>query len=320
MKEIGGYFELELKKKKEYHHDALKLNSGRNCLKYILSTVPPHKVYVPCYICDSLLEPLVELGIKYEFYNIDAHFEILEEIDMKSNDRILYVNYFGMKSCYIDDLSKKYGTKLIVDNTQAFFENPILGIDTIYSPRKFFGVSDGGYLYTRNFHPLYGKLEVDYSVEYAEQLLGRIDKNASFYYTNYQKSENRLSHQPIALMSKLTQRILNSIDYHEIQKIRNSNFSYLHEHLVSLNLYQVEPALIKVPMIYPFLTANNALREKLIEAKIYVARYWNEVLQREVVTEIEKNFVDILPLPIDQRYGRREMKKIVAIIKESVYE
>ena len=35
MKEIGGYFELELHKGGHYHPDALYLNTGRNCFEYI---------------------------------------------------------------------------------------------------------------------------------------------------------------------------------------------------------------------------------------------------------------------------------------------
>ena len=38
---------------------------------------------------------------------------------------------------------------LIIDNAQAFFAKPLLGIDTFYSPRKFVGVSDGGILATK---------------------------------------------------------------------------------------------------------------------------------------------------------------------------
>lgn len=34
--EIGGYFELELKKGTDYHSKALKLNTGRNAFEYIL--------------------------------------------------------------------------------------------------------------------------------------------------------------------------------------------------------------------------------------------------------------------------------------------
>ena len=38
MKSIGGYLELELKKNEEYHKEALRLNSGRNALEYILKS------------------------------------------------------------------------------------------------------------------------------------------------------------------------------------------------------------------------------------------------------------------------------------------
>ena len=56
MKEIGGYFELELNKNREYHKNALKLNSGRNALIFILMNLKPRKIYLPYYICDSVLE------------------------------------------------------------------------------------------------------------------------------------------------------------------------------------------------------------------------------------------------------------------------
>ena len=39
MKEIGGYFELELVQNKEYHFDAIKLNSARNAFKYIIHRI-----------------------------------------------------------------------------------------------------------------------------------------------------------------------------------------------------------------------------------------------------------------------------------------
>ena len=62
-------------------------------------------------------------------------------------------------------------------------------IDTIYSPRKFFGVSDGGYLYTNHYLDQF--LEKDVSSYSSRQLLGRIDKSATLFYADYQKSEER---------------------------------------------------------------------------------------------------------------------------------
>ena len=131
MKEIGGYFELELASKEEYHTSAIKLNSGRNAFKYILKAQNIKKIYIPNFICNSIIEPLVELSISYEFYNIDSNFEIIQEIDLLKDERIFYVNYFALKSKYVKRLEDKYQNNLIMDNTQDFFEKPLKNIDTI---------------------------------------------------------------------------------------------------------------------------------------------------------------------------------------------
>ncbi len=95
-----------------------------------------------------MLEPFKKLGIPYEFYHIDINFEIRECFTLKANEALLYVNYYGLKQRYVEQLANKTGDRLIVDNTQAFYAKPIAGIDTFYTCRKFFGVPDGAYLYT----------------------------------------------------------------------------------------------------------------------------------------------------------------------------
>lgn len=315
MKEIGGYFELELAKKDHYHKHAIKVNSGRNAFKYLLKAQDIIKVYIPCYICNSIIEPLEELSITYEFYNVDNRFEIIQDIELQENEKILYVNYFSLKTDYIKTLAKKYKNRLIVDNTQAFFAKPLIEIDTIYSPRKFFGVGDGGYLFSNYYLDEF--LEIDESYIYSSQLLGRIDQNAASFYSDYQKAEQRLMNQPIKQMSNLTQRILSSIDYQNIKMKRKKNFEYLHKNLKDTNLLVLSDNLDFIPFVYPFMTKDESLREKLINNKIYIAKYWNEVLERISLTNIEIDFVDqLIPLPIDQRYNLGEMKKIVKIVKE----
>lgn len=260
MKEIGGYFELELTKGIEYHSKLLKLNSGRNAFKYILKTKKPNKVYVPNYICDSVIEPLEDLSITYEFYNIEKNFEIVQDIKLQKMEMIFYVNYFALKSEYIRSLADKYNNNLIVDNTQAFFEKPLKGIDTIYSPRKFFGVSDGGYLSTNKF--LDEDLEQDESYASSIQILGRMDKNASTFYDDYQKAEQRLINQPIKQMSKLTENILSSIAYESVIKKRKDNFVFLHNELKDTNLLNLDGKLDFVPFVYPFMIEDKSLRQK----------------------------------------------------------
>jgi len=40
----------------------------------------------------------------------------------------------------VEQLAEKIGSRLIVDNTQAFYAQPLEDIDTFYTCRKFFGV------------------------------------------------------------------------------------------------------------------------------------------------------------------------------------
>jgi len=316
MKEIGGYFGLELASEKEYHTSAIKLNSGRNAFKYILKAQNIKKIYIPNFICNSIIEPLIELFVSYEFYNIDSNFEIIQKIDLLKDERILYVNYFGLKSKYVKRLADKYQNNLILDNTQDFFEIPLKNIDAIYSPRKFFGVSDGGYLYTN--HLLEDLLTFDESYIHSAQLLGRTDKEASLFYNEYKKAEQRLINQPIKKMSNLTNKILSSIDYERIKQKRKENFEYLHNELKEINL--LENIDIKsTPFIYPFITNDVQLREKLIKNKIYIAKYWSEVLDRESISNVEIDFVNkLMPLPIDQRYDFDDMYRILKIIKDNI--
>lgn len=313
-KEIGGYFELEIEKKGDLlHSNALKLNSARNCLKYILNSKKPNKVYIPVYICNSMLQPLRDCDIEYQFYNIDEKLEIMSDLSLKENDFLLYVNYFGLKSDFCKFLADKYGTNLIIDNSQAFFEKSIKNIDTIYSPRKFFGVSDGGYLYTNS--TIDQKLNVDFSYDHISHLVGRIEKSASEFYNIFRLSEECLSNRPIRFMSKLTSSILENIDYEKAKLKRERNFLFLHNHLKISNLLDINIHSLNGPMVYPYLTEDKSLRDELIKKKIYVAKYWEEVEQRPYVNLFEKDLVDkLVPLPIDQRYNLDDMYSIIRAI------
>jgi hypothetical protein len=307
MNEIGGFLELELNNKGEYHSNALRLNSGRSCLLYILRAQKPSKVYVPYYCCNSILEPIQSEGCDYEFYNIDEEFEIATELLLTKNEKLLYINYYGLKTNYIELLANQYGQALIVDNTQGFFVDPIKGVDTLYSPRKFFGVSDGGYLYTDE--KLNEKFEQDYSTETAIHLLGRRDKSASDYYDNYIKSEERLINQPIKLMSQLTRSILNSIDYGSAILKRERNYWFLHSNLKEFNQLRIDLNIIEGPMVYPFLYAKRGIRNSLINKRIYIAKYWSEVKKNDGCSTYTKNLVDhLIPLPIDHRYTIKDME------------
>ena len=314
MEAIGGYFSLELPFREEYHKDAIRLNTGRNCMEYILRVRGYKKVYIPYYTCEVILEPFKKLGIPYEFYHIDIHFEIRDRFTLKADEALLYTNYFGLKQRYVEQLAEKFGSRLIVDNTQAFYAKPLNGIDTFYTCRKFFGVADGAYLYTDKL--LEDEFEQDESWNRMTHLLKRIDLSAEQGFADFRRADDGLENQPIRKMSKLTQRIMQSIDYKAAAMKRRENYLKLHEVLGEENHLQLTLDEEAVPMVYTFLTPIQGLREKLIENKVFVARYWPNVLEWTTKDDIEYLITyQMLPLPIDQRYGEGDMKRITDIIR-----
>lgn len=313
MEAIGGYFSLELPLREEYHKNAIRLNTGRNCLEYILRARGYKKVYVPYYTCKAVMEPINKLGIQYEFYHIDICFEISDHFSLKKDEALLYTNYFGLKQRYVEQLAEEFGSRLVVDNTQAFYAKPLEGIDTFYTCRKFFGVADGAYLYTDK--RLIETFEQDESYDRMAHLLKRIDLSAEQGFVDFRKVDGGLDNQPIRKMSKLTQRVMQSIDYEAAAKKRRNNYMYLHGVLGENNSIELSLDEENIPMVYPFLTSIKGIREKLIENKIFVARYWSNVLDWTTEKDVEYLLAyQMQPLPIDQRYGEGDMKRIIDII------
>ena len=239
-KEIGGYFELELTNNGSFpHSDGICLNSGRNALEYILRTLPNiTHIWIPYFTCEVILEPITKLGIPYSFYHINEDLELETFIELKGYDYLLITNYFGIKDKYITELSQRYGDKLIVDNAQAYYAERLNNIKTLYSPRKFVGIPDGGIAFVDEVF-ISEDIRQDYSYNRCSHLLKRIDLGASQAYVDFKENSHSLSFQPILQMSNLTKKLLFNINYESIRRTRNENFKFLHSHLGHTNRLKI---------------------------------------------------------------------------------
>lgn len=314
MESIGGYFSLELSGGKSYHPQAIALNTGRNCLEYIMRCRNYRKVFIPYYTCEVVMEPFHKLGVPYEYYHINQQLEIAEDISLGSEEALLYTNYYGLKQTYVERLSEQYGKQLIVDNTQAFYAKPIADVDTFYTCRKFFGVPDGAYLYTDAKADF--EMEQDVSYDRMSFLLKRLDLGAEAGYADYQEQRKRLVEQPIKRMSNLTDKLMKGIDYQSVAQRRRDNYRYLHQHLGETNQLSLDLDEEAVPMVYPYLSKDEMLKQKLIEERIYVPTYWSNVL--EWISEKDSEYLLVRNacfLPIDQRYGTGEMERMINFIQ-----
>lgn len=311
---IGGYFELELRGGEHYHKGALCLNSARSCFEYVLRARGYKKVYLPYYTCEIMVQPCQLLHVEYEFYHIDENLEPVELPVLKAGEAFLYTNYFGLKQQCADRLAQHYGSHMIADNAQAFFAQPLPDIDTFYSPRKFFGVPEGGCLYCKA--PMDMELPQSVSYDRMSHLLKRVDVGAEAAYGDFKMNDEALGQQPIMRMSALTEKLLTSLDYDSIIEKRKKNYQLLDQALRQYNQLNLTCSEDTVPMVYPFLPKQNAeLKKKLIENKIFVATYWPNVMDWCKENDWEYQLAQqACFLPVDQRYGEEEMEYMVSEI------
>lgn len=309
---IGGYFELELGSGRGIHSDGLQLNSARNCLKCLLACRSVKHVYMPRYTCAAILEPLEQLELSYSFYSIDDRLEIADSIELGPDEWILYTNYFGIKSQYASSLPVTYGSNLVLDASQALFFTPPADVPTFYSPRKFVGVPDGGILCSASGSDR--DWDFDTSCGRFEHLIKRIDFGPEHGYSDFRTNDASLADQPIRAMSRLTRRLLGSIDFEAVRAKRAENYGTLHHALAQSNRLAL-PMVADGPMVYPYWTTDTTLRQRLLAEGIFVATYWPGVFERCGQGGLEQELVSkLIPLPLDQRYGPQEMRRIIEVV------
>lgn len=324
-KEYGGYLPLETKIGKDYFSkygsdNVVRTNSAKAAIYFAVQKMKPTKLYVPYYMCNSVLHMLAGSGVCVEKYWLnDELLPTLEKTDVKAENTqtigILIVNYFGVMDQKISQLVGQY-KNVIIDNSHAFFCPPILREDVynVYSCRKFVGVPDGGYLVSKtqlslelepdriSHHFSYLVVSQEYSMNeaYTEKI-----ESDKYFYDNYKG------------MSRISQGLLSSVDYEFIKQKREENFNMLHGLLKAYNQFLLEGN-NTAPYLYPFRPKKNyegntidvsALKKSLVAQKIYTPTLWRELITSEyeetLEYQISKNTVF---LPIDQRYDVQDME------------
>lgn len=317
MKEIGGYIEFEHYHNPMLHENAVKLNCGRSGLVYLIKARKIKRIAIPYFQGGSVVNACRRYGVDVRYYHIDTGF-LPERFEILDDEWLLLVNYYGQLTReHILGLLKNY-RRVILDNTQAYFDMPLPGVDTIYSCRKFFGVPDGGILYT-DVH-LKEELSQDESMDRIRYLMGRFERSASEFYASSTENERRFDTEPIKKMSRLTENLLRAVDYEFVRDRRTDNYLFLHERLGEHNLLDVRKA--EGAFAYPLMLEDgNTVRKKLISNKVYVPTLWPTVIDTMSEDSLEYRLaMNILPLPCDQRYDKGDMRIICDLIENDIRE
>ena len=241
----------------------IKLNTARNCLRYLIKAYNIGTLHVPYYMCPSVKNILKKEIVDVKYYHIDGKFMPTEKF--KSSSFILYPNYFGICTNNVRILEKQY-RNLIVDDTHSFYSKP-MGLASFNSLRKFFqmqyGIMDGAYLYTEKTLERPFRTAEDYEI-YEEMTDERIIKN-----------EQRLDNELIMYISKTTEKIMGEINF-EQEKITRLNNYYKYEKLFKdTNELSFSIDTNEYPFVYPYFTHDEEKGTELIKKGLRIYRYWN---------------------------------------------
>lgn len=312
-KEIGGYFEMELQNNKNPFEKSYHFNFARNAIAYYFKSLKISTVHIPTFLCKTIAESLVKNNISIKYYNINNILspEIPQITNL--NEGLLIVNHFGLLN---NDFISSFNINpnVLIDNSHAFFFPQSKVNDCVFSPRKYFGIVDGAYLKTKTKITSYSNLAIFNASPYTAPLMLRLDGETEKGFMEYKINQKAFSKIPIMKMSKLSTKIMESIDFKNIKDKRINNFRYLKKQLSTVNILNLDN--ITSTFCYPLLLKNgSSLREKLIFNKIFIPKYWEEVLENQMSNEYDKFLTNnIIALPIDQRYSIEEMKIITNLI------
>lgn len=236
----------------------IKLNLARNCLRSIIKIYGIKEINIPYYICPTLRQAIQCEDCKIKFYHIDDNFYPTK--NFKSNEFIVYPNYFGICSENVLKLSKKY-KNLIVDNAQSFFMKPV-GLASFFSLRKFFNVSDGAYLYVNKNIDLKLEREENYDYNFAN-------------FEEFVKNELRLNATGPKLISEDTEKYMKTVNIEMEKEKRLKNFYEYDKKFSAKNILKINLGKNDVPYCYPLL-ASEYIDVSKFSAKP-ILRFWSSL-------------------------------------------
>lgn len=289
--------------------DTLWVNSGRAAFECLLRGMPelPPRVWVPRFICDTLLEPLARLHIPVARYAVDAALRPVLPAELAPQDVLVAVNYFGLTGAAVAATVATAPCRVVVDATTALYSPPLPGVPTFYSPRKFAGLADGGVAVGVKALPWVLPVDAGSDARTAA-LLQQYNDSA------VQAAEDALSAPP-KRMGTLTRHLLCHTPWQAVARQRILNYGVLHRALGDINRLPLPQVPAHAPMCYPLVCGIPGLRDALIDAGVRLPLYWPEVIEKTDAGDTENRLArTLLPLPLDQRYSERDMERLVALV------
>ncbi|MCI9251252.1 MAG: hypothetical protein HFI22_05485 [Lachnospiraceae bacterium] len=290
---------------------------------------------VPSYTCDTVIAPFSQAGYKVETLGVDEQLcikgeELLDVVKKANAGIILLHHYFGFYTIPgWEDVKKKIkdlGVVVIEDRTQCLYSSfETLDADYVVgSIRKWHGVPDGGFLVCKEGSLCNKPEESDLILEQAKKEAATLKYNYLYHQQGtkdkfldaFAKAESILDSQTKRYaISDTSLQMQAGLDTEGLKEKRRQNYAFLLEHLTGMeSISFMFPELPKeiTPLYCPILTMDRGrIQTHLRNSAVYAPVIWpkSEKLPR-INGKANVLYTRMLCIPIDQRYGSEEMRKI----------
>lgn len=289
--------------------------TARAGLSELLKVRGTRRIWLPAYICRSLAEGAQASGADIAWYGTDNLLQPDTQVlaTAGAGDAILCVSYFGRAA---DNSLRRLATLRrdllwIEDRAQAMDTGqPAFGDVLLYSPRKLFGVGDGGIV--ASFGALPKAILPATGDDWQANTARAEDPDGlapDTWFAAFRAREADMDSTPRAA-SERTIATLRQLDWAAEAETRRSNWARLAERLSHIALWPQDEVDF-VPLAYPVVTEDAAaLSAALAAERIWCARHWADLPSPEVFAEAHDLSRRCLSLPLDGRYGADEMARI----------
>lgn len=313
------------------------------------------KCLMPAYMCDTVFIPFVRNDWELVFYHISKDMKAdkaeLESLIRSECPDLLFIHdYYGVDTwaklrTFLEECRSR-GILIMEDVTQAYYLDAGSTADYIIgSLRKWYAVADGGFVATNHtIHDEIMKKDDAFAMkrfrvlskkwDYLERMQNKDNlpdeeqkialkrQKEEYLSQNRQLEECLDNYSKVTAISDLTKALLAAMDEEAAKLRRKDNYDILAEGLAEQK--KVMPVIAHyeesvAPLYFPvYMEDRDALQEYLRKQDIYVPVLWPVAKENEPVLSDTEQYIysHIAAIPLDQRYEKADMERIVAVIKE----
>jgi hypothetical protein len=289
-------------------------------------------LYVPSYLCDSMIAPFQETGWTLRTLPVNGDLTVgpTDVLSQVSSGVFLHTPYFGRQDsaamlAALDTLRRR-GVVVVVDETHRVFSGPSQVADIrVASLRKLLPLYDGGYV-----TGVSGRLQNSPGGSSPRSKIADLRQLASIAKTEaFASGDSNEAHLALfasaehatkihthpAQISSKSLSLLHRLDMQLIRMTRQTNATMLTQALGHSDRFRIinPPATNLLPSHMVLETGDVAgLRQYLIGRRIYCPIHWppSELLPR--TQDWPGRYIS---LPIDHRYGETDMLRMADHVK-----